>query len=207
MKYSILYTNFFSYRFVVYCRWDCYHYYLPVHLQILIWFGKQTSLLRPWRRHHRVVIFPPTPLCQHPAWWRSFYKHESEEPGTLTVILSRVQWCSDGSALQANGTTWTGDLKCSRREVKTEFCLRKRWLQTGSSETLIGWKYGSNHLCPSHRDRTEGVWLWTLLVRQARVQYPPGLAPPGRFSLLSKWMDEGTVWMWLRMYVLKKTKK
>ncbi len=31
----------------------------------------------------------------------------------------------------------TGDLKC--REEKTGFC-RKREMQTGSSETLIGWK-------------------------------------------------------------------
>jgi hypothetical protein len=30
-----------------------------------------------------------------------------------------------------------GDLKC--RDVKTGFC-RKRYMQTGSSETLIGWK-------------------------------------------------------------------
>ncbi len=33
----------------------------------------------------------------------------------------------------------TGDLKC--REVKNGFC-QKRKMQTGSSETLIGWKTG-----------------------------------------------------------------
>ncbi len=37
------------------------------------------------------------------------------------------------------GTTWTGDFKCW--EVKTGFC-RKRWMQTGFSGTLIGWKSG-----------------------------------------------------------------
>jgi hypothetical protein len=43
------------------------------------------------------------------------------------------------------GTEWResgyglGDLKCSR--VKTGFC-RKRYRQTGSSETLISWKSG-----------------------------------------------------------------
>ncbi len=41
------------------------------------------------------------------------------------------------------GTPWTGDFKC--REVKTGFC-RKRWTQTGSSGTLIGWKSGQTTL-------------------------------------------------------------
>ncbi len=54
--------------------------------------------------------------------------------------------------------TWTGDFKC--REVKTGFC-RKRWTQTGSSGTLIGWKSGQTTFIPLW-DRMEGAWLWTL---------------------------------------------
>ncbi len=56
------------------------------------------------------------------------------------------------------GTTWTGDFKC--REVKTGF-FRKRWMQTGSSGTLIGCKSGQNTFFPPW-DRMEGAWLWTL---------------------------------------------
>ncbi len=33
-------------------------------------------------------------------------------------------------------------------------------LQTGSSETLIGWKSGQTTLVPLW-DRMEGAWLWT----------------------------------------------
>ncbi len=54
--------------------------------------------------------------------------------------------------------TWTVDFKC--REVKTGFC-RKRWTQTGSSGTLIGWKSGQTTFIPLW-DRMEGAWLWTL---------------------------------------------
>jgi hypothetical protein len=53
------------------------------------------------------------------------------------------------------GATRTGDLKC--REVKTGFG-RKRPMQTGSSETLIGWKSGKTTWVPLW-DRMEGVWL------------------------------------------------
>ncbi len=53
--------------------------------------------------------------------------------------------------------TWTGDFKC--REVKTGFC-RKRWTQTGSSGTLIGWKSGQTTFIPLW-DRMEGAWLWS----------------------------------------------
>jgi hypothetical protein len=35
----------------------------------------------------------------------------------------------------------------------------------------------------------EGVWLWTLLVRQARVQYPPGSAPPERYFFPTEYMS------------------
>ncbi len=56
------------------------------------------------------------------------------------------------------GTTWTGDFKC--REVKTGFC-RKRWMQTGSSGTLIGWKSGQTTFVPLW-DRMEGAWLWSV---------------------------------------------
>ncbi len=56
------------------------------------------------------------------------------------------------------GTTWTGDFKC--REVKTGFC-RKISMQTGSSETLIGWKSGQTTFVPLW-DQMEGSWLWTL---------------------------------------------
>ncbi len=62
------------------------------------------------------------------------------------------------STLFWGGTTWTEDFKC--REVKTGFC-RKRWVQTGSSGTLIGWKSGQTTNVPLW-DRMEGAWLWTL---------------------------------------------
>ncbi len=42
-------------------------------------------------------------------------------------------------------TTRTGDFKC--REVKTGF-FRKRWMQTGSSGTLMGWKSGQSTFAP-----------------------------------------------------------
>ncbi len=54
--------------------------------------------------------------------------------------------------------TWTGDFKC--REVKTGFC-RKRWTQTGSSATLIGWKSGQTTFIPPW-DRMEGAWLMAI---------------------------------------------
>ncbi len=34
-------------------------------------------------------------------------------------------------------------------------------MQTGSSETLIGWKSGQTTFVPTW-DRMEGAWLWTL---------------------------------------------
>jgi hypothetical protein len=55
--------------------------------------------------------------------------------------------------------TWTGDLKC--REVKTGF-YRNRSMQTGSSETLIGWKSGQTTFVPLW-DWMEGAWLRTQL--------------------------------------------
>ncbi len=54
--------------------------------------------------------------------------------------------------------TWTGDFKC--REVKTGF-YRNRSMQTGSSETLIGWKSGQTTFVPLW-DWMEGAWLRTL---------------------------------------------
>ncbi len=56
------------------------------------------------------------------------------------------------------GTTWTGDFKC--REVKTGLC-RKRWMQTGSSGTLIGWKSGQTTYFPLW-GRLDGAWLYRL---------------------------------------------
>jgi hypothetical protein len=54
------------------------------------------------------------------------------------------------------GTTWTVDLKC--REVKTRFC-RKRWMQTGFSETLIGWKSGkTTDALYGAEWREHGIW-------------------------------------------------
>jgi hypothetical protein len=38
-------------------------------------------------------------------------------------------------------------------------------MQTGSSETLIGWKSGKSTYV-SLRDRMEGAWLWTLIERK-----------------------------------------
>ncbi len=54
--------------------------------------------------------------------------------------------------------TWTGDFKC--REVKTGF-YRNRWMQTGSSGTLIGWKSGQTTFVPLW-DWMEGAWLRSL---------------------------------------------
>ncbi len=62
--------------------------------------------------------------------------------------------------------TWTGDFKC--REVKTGFC-RKRWTQTGSSGTLIGWKSGQTTFIPLW-DRMEGAWLWTQANRRQNLR-------------------------------------
>ncbi len=60
------------------------------------------------------------------------------------------------NATHRGGTTWTGGRP---REVKTGFC-RKRWMQTGSSGTLIGWKFGQPTYFPLW-DWMEGAWLWT----------------------------------------------
>ncbi len=54
---------------------------------------------------------------------------------------------------------------------KTGFC-RNRSMQTGSSETLIGWKSGQATFVPPW-DRMEGAWLWTLV---SSVVYPHGSA-------------------------------
>ncbi len=56
--------------------------------------------------------------------------------------------------------TWTGNFKC--REVKTGF-YRNRWMQTGSSGTLIGWKSGQTTFVPLW-DWMEGAWLRTLFL-------------------------------------------
>ncbi len=75
------------------------------------------------------------------------------------------------------GTTWTGDFKCW--EVKTGF-FRKRWMQTGSSGTLIGCKSGQNTFVPPW-DRMGGAWLWTLYtVRRYTVE--TGKNQPMTFS-------------------------
>jgi hypothetical protein len=67
-----------------------------------------------------------------------------------SVKYKRCALATDGvnRPLLRGDTTWTGDFKC--REVKTGFYWKK-WRQTGSSGTLIGWKSGqtSNHFCPS----------------------------------------------------------
>ncbi len=64
--------------------------------------------------------------------------------------------------------TTSGDFKC--REVKTGFC-RKRWMQTGSSGTLIGWKSGQTTYFPLW-DRMEGAWLWTLRRYDMNGRFP-----------------------------------
>ncbi len=56
-------------------------------------------------------------------------------------------------------TTRTGYFKCW--EVKTGFYWNKS-MQTGSSETLIGWKSGQTTFVPIW-DRMEGAWLRTRL--------------------------------------------
>ncbi len=58
------------------------------------------------------------------------------------------------------------DLILKYREVKLDFAERERWMQTGSSEPLIGWKSGKKHLCcslgpngeSSGRERGYGLW-------------------------------------------------
>jgi hypothetical protein len=40
---------------------------------------------------------------------------------------------------------------------------KERKMQTGSSETLIGWKSGKTTYVPPW-DRMEGAWLWILLM-------------------------------------------
>ncbi len=59
---------------------------------------------------------------------------------------------------KSGGTTWRGDLKC--RKVRTWF-RRKRSMQTGSSETLIGWKSRKITYVPLW-DRMDWAWLWAL---------------------------------------------
>jgi hypothetical protein len=54
---------------------------------------------------------------------------------------------------------------CGHRVVKTGFC-RKISMQTGSSDTLIGWKSGQTTFVPLW-DQMEGSWLWTQYVRRA----------------------------------------
>jgi hypothetical protein len=75
------------------------------------------------------------------------------------------------------GATWTGDSKC--RAVKTGLCW-KRPMQTGSSETRIGWKSGKTTCFPLYgtewRERGYGpttLYLHRLMTRSA---CPPGLA-------------------------------
>ncbi len=61
--------------------------------------------------------------------------------------------CGDKSlAVHQRRYEWTGDFKC--REVKTVFCL-KRWMQTGSSGTLIGWKSGQTTYVSLYTDKKE----------------------------------------------------
>ncbi len=83
------------------------------------------------------------------------------------------------------GTTWKGDFKC--REVKNGF-FRKRWIQTGSSGTLIGWKSGQTTYFPLW-DRMEGSWLWPLAARVhlwGTTQYNLGEGGPGSLILLHR---------------------
>jgi hypothetical protein len=72
----------------------------------------------------------------------------------------KAWWTNHSSDLLLRRWTWTGDFNF--REVKTGFC-RKRWTQTGSSGTLIGWKSGQTTFIPLW-DRMEGAWLWTLRI-------------------------------------------
>jgi len=78
-------------------------------------------------------------------------------PDTRENRFSRQSISQPWISSTRGGTTWTEDFKC--REVKTRFC-RKRWMQTGSSGTHIGWKSGQTTFI-SLWDRMEGAWLWT----------------------------------------------
>ncbi len=51
--------------------------------------------------------------------------------------------------------------------------FRKRWTQTGSSGTLIGWKSGQTTFVPLW-DRMEGAWLWALGYGLERSQMQGG---------------------------------
>jgi hypothetical protein len=50
-------------------------------------------------------------------------------------------------------------------------------MQTGSSETFIGWKSGKTTYVPLW-DRMEGAWLWTQLRRGCVVSIPGRICPP-----------------------------
>ncbi len=56
---------------------------------------------------------------------------------------------------------------------------RKRWMQTGSSGTLIGWKSGQTTFVPLW-DRMKGAWLWTLC--------------GCKFELANRWPELGHAW-------------
>jgi hypothetical protein len=107
---------------------------------------------------------PPPP----PAF--SFPLINEDLPGRAAVYFVIRFFCQPPSMLQPatsqSGTTGTGDFQC--REVKTGFC-QKKLMQTGSSQTLIGWKSDQTTYLPLW-DRMEGAWLWT----QARLHVVPG---------------------------------
>ncbi len=80
-----------------------------------------------------------------------------EEPIYIDHYFGKIQFYLPAFDVSRGGTTWTGDLKM--QGGKTGFC-RKRWMQTGSSETLIGWKCGKTTFVPLYRtewrERTMG---------------------------------------------------
>jgi len=49
---------------------------------------------------------------------------------------------------------------------RKRYNFAKRYTQTGSSETLIGWKSGKTSCVPLW-DRIDGAWLWTLCIPEA----------------------------------------
>ncbi len=101
------------------------------------------------------TLHPFGPIVGHNWFFQISSQWEPQKNWSALISFSKFQFwppCIWG------GTTWKGDLKC--RDVKIGFC-RMRWMQTGSSETLIGWKSGKTTYVPQW-DRTEGAWLWTL---------------------------------------------
>jgi hypothetical protein len=68
----------------------------------------------------------------------------------INVLTSLRQYDMNGRSHMQGGKNWILPIES---------------LQTGSSQTLIGWKFGKTTCVPLW-DRMEGAWLWTLVGAQ-----------------------------------------